>query len=92
MVYVVQIWSIELINYLANHMDEASRIAQMPPTLTVMELGGLLSKVTTKTNKQPSNLPEPVQAASGGGVVSKDPSEMSQAEYDAYMNKKQYGF
>lgn len=73
----------KLLHHLGSHLDEAERIASLPPVQMARELTRLEFKLTQKPGPKPvSNAPAPIAPISGskGGTGGYDPA-MSDAEY-----------
>lgn len=71
----------KLIRHLGNDLDEAARISALPPVLMARELTRLELKLSQPQAKPVSKAPAPITPIAGGGATSKDPSEMSDAEF-----------
>ena len=71
----------KLINYLGTDLDEAARITSLPPVQMARELTKLEMKLSQPVAKPVSKAPAPISPIAGGGVTSKDPSEMSDVEF-----------
>jgi hypothetical protein len=70
----------KLINYLGTELDEAERLAKLPP----LQLGRELTKLELKLEKEQrkvSKAPNPISTLSGNANRSKSPAEMTDAEY-----------
>lgn len=76
-----------LLYHLAKNPDEADRIADLSPTRQIAELGKLETKVSMPAKKTTS-APAPASTTSGGRTASKDPSKMSQEEYEAHRKSQ----
>ncbi|NIA67784.1 hypothetical protein HBA54_04200 [Pelagibius litoralis] len=74
--------------YLGSHPDEAARITRMDAYAQVREIGKLEAKLTAKPPKKSTTAPPPPKTLKGGGKPEKDPAKMTQAEYEAWRNKK----
>ncbi len=78
-----------VVHYLAQHMDEADRIARLPPLYAVAELARLESKVAAPKQKPVSSAPSPVPTLGGGTTpIAKDPASMTDAEWFAAQNAR----
>lgn len=73
----------ELAYYLANHPDEATDIARMSPIGAIRTLGRIEERLS-KPNVKTTNAPAPLSKISSASKVSKDPSAMSQAEFEKW--------
>ena len=63
----------DLLYHLANHPDDAHRIAGLPPIAQVRELTLLEAKLGTKPTPKPSAAPPPPSTVKGAGVVTQNP-------------------
>lgn len=61
----------EIAYYLGKHLDQADRIASLPPIQAAMEIARLESKFSV-TPKTVTSAPAPVSSVGGGGSVAKD--------------------
>lgn len=73
-----------LVHHLANHLDEAVRIAHLPPHLAAAELARLEVRVSAPKTQPVSKAPAPVPTVGGGATVTKDPERMSVEEWLAW--------
>lgn len=71
----------KLIHHLGKDLDEAARIAALPPVLMARELTRLELKLSQPTAKPVSKAPAPITPIAGGGSSSKSTSEMTDAEF-----------
>lgn len=71
-------------DYLAQHLDEADRIARMQPHLAALQLGRIEAKVSAPKPKPVSNAPAPAPVLGGGSAVQKDPERMTTDEWLAW--------
>lgn len=69
-----------VVHYLGTRLDEAARIAALPPHLAAREVTRIESKVAPKP-KPTTSTPAPVPTLGGSAAVAKDPQKMSYAEY-----------
>ena len=79
----------KLLHHLGSHLEEAERIASLPPVQMARELTKLEFKLNQKPAPKPvSNAPAPIAPISGskGGTGGYDPA-MSDAEYAAFREK-----
>jgi hypothetical protein len=70
----------KLVIHLNANPDEAKRIALLPPARQAAELGKLEAKLLTAPAPK-SNAPKPISPVGNSPVSSKDPSQMSDAEF-----------
>lgn len=78
----------DLAYHLGKNVQEAARIAALPPTRQAVELGKLEALVTAP-KPLPKQAPAPVSPVSAiAAGSSKDPAEMSFAEYKAWREAK----
>lgn len=71
----------KLIQHLGTDLDEAARIAALPPLQMARELTKLEIKLSQVKPKPVSNAPAPLSLVTGTGGGSKSPADMSDAEY-----------
>lgn len=71
----------KLIHHLGSDLDEAARIVSLPPLQMARELTKLELKLSQTKAKPVSNAPAPITPIAGVVASSKDPSEMSDAEF-----------
>lgn len=74
----------QVAHYLGNHLDEAVRIAQMPPHLLAREVTRLESRLTAQKPKPVTQAPNPTPTLGGGSVINKDPDRMTTDEWLAW--------
>jgi hypothetical protein len=78
-----------VVHYLAQHLDEADRIARLPAHLAAVQLGRIEAKVSAPKPKPVTKAPDPAPSLGGGSSnASKDPQKMSYAEYKRYRQGK----
>lgn len=76
-----------VVDYLGNHLDEASRILSMPPHLAAAALARIEVRVSTQKQKPVTSAPNPPPTLGGGkATVAKNPDDMSQAEWLAWRS------
>jgi len=80
----------QIVTHLGNIIQEAERIAALPPTSAIRELGKLEGRLTAKPVKKLTKAKPPITPGGTGGGAPKNLNTMSQEEYNIYMNKK-YG-
>jgi len=71
----------KLLHHLGTNLDEAARIASLPPVHMARELTRLEIKLSQPQAKPVSNAPAPISPIGGKQGGSKAPAEMSDAEY-----------
>lgn len=77
----------EIVHYLATHLDEADRISRLPPHIAAVQLGRIEAQVSAAKPKTVTNAPNPPPTLGGGkATVTKNPDDMSQAEWLAWRN------
>jgi hypothetical protein len=72
--------------YLAKNPQEAERISKLSPSKQAAAIVTLEEKVA-RPAKQPSQAPEPITPVGTKTEIQKDPSKMSQAEFNAWRRK-----
>ena len=72
--------------YLGSHLDEAKRIADLPPEKQFREIVKLESKVSETPT--PTRTPPPIQPSQGRATVDKDPSKMTDKEFAAWRKRQ----
>lgn len=80
----------EVAYYLGQHIDEARKIAAMPPILQAVELGKLEARITAPKPPAMSKAPEPIKPnqPNGGAAQVRGDDELSMEEYAAKRNGK----
>lgn len=73
--------------FLAKNPDEAERISKLSPSKQAAAIVSLEEKVA-KPAKQPSKAPEPINPVGTKVEVEKDPSKMSDAEFNAWRRRQ----
>jgi len=76
----------KLMHYLSTNPDEVAKIAQMNPIRQAAAIGKLEAKVSSAP--QVSKAPEPIKPIGGNKGGSKDPSEMTDAEFAAWRRRQ----
>jgi hypothetical protein len=71
----------KLIHHLGTDLDEAARIVSLPPLQMAREMTRLEMKLAQTKAKPVSNAPAPITPIAGVKASSKDPSEMTDAEF-----------
>ena len=81
----------ELVHHLAQHLDEADRLARLPPHIAAVQLGRIEAQLSMPRSKPVTNAPNPPPTLGGGKAVVRtdlnDP-EMPQAEWLAMRNSQ----
>lgn len=69
--------------YLATHMDEAKQIAGLSPAGQIRAIGRLEAKLEAQppTPRTPSSAPAPITPVKGAATITKDPKDMTDAEF-----------
>ncbi len=74
----------DLAYYFGTHADEADRISRLSPNKATREI----VQLEAKFKKQTTNAPPPINPISSGVSIStKDPSKMTQREYEVWRSK-----
>lgn len=63
-------------DYLAQHLDEADRIARLPPHIAALHLGRIEAKVSAPKSKPVTKAPDPAPTLGGGAAASRDPERL----------------
>lgn len=74
----------KLAYYLANNPVEAVEIAGMSPSSAIRTLGRIEERLSKPVEKRSTNAPAPLTHLGSSAKVSKDPSEMSQKEFETW--------
>lgn len=74
--------------HLANHLDEADRIARLPAHLAALQLGRIEALVSAPKPKPVTRAPDPAPVVGGGSTASKDPERLSIEEWMAWRQSK----
>lgn len=77
-----------VVHYLAQHLDEADRIARLPPHLAAVHLGRIEAQVSQAKPKPVTKAPSPAPTLGGGAAASKDPDRMTADEWLAWRNNQ----
>lgn len=75
-----------VVHYLAQHLDEADRIARLPAHLAALHLGRIEAQVSTAKPKPVTNAPKPAPTLAGGAASNKDPDRMTSDEWLAWRH------
>lgn len=76
----------KLMHYLSNNPDEVARIVQLPPARQAAAIGKLEDKVSAAPKV--SKAPEPIKPIGANAGGSKDPSEMTDAEFATWRRRQ----
>lgn len=77
-----------MVDYLAQHLDEADAIARLPMHVAAMKLGSIEAKVSAPKYRPVSQAPAPAPGFAGGGqITQKDPAKMTDDEWFASTRK-----
>lgn len=77
-----------MVDYLAQHLDEADAIARLPMHVAAMKLGSIEAKVSAPKYRPVSQAPAPAPGFAGGGqITQKDPAKLSDDEWYASTRK-----
>jgi len=71
----------KLAYHLANNPDEAAAIAEMTPLGAIRAIGRLEERLSKPAEKKTTSAPAPLTPVGGSAKVSKDPGDMSMAEF-----------
>lgn len=78
----------KLIHHLGSNFEEADRILKLPAVQQARELTKLEMKLSQPVAKPVSNAPAPISPIAGAKGGSKDPSEMTDAEFAAWRRSQ----
>lgn len=78
----------EIAYYLGKNPEKAADIASMSPVKAARELARLETELAARPKPQPSNAPAPITPIEGKSGGSKDPAEMTDAEFAAYRRRQ----
>jgi hypothetical protein len=79
--------SADLAYHLGTHIDEAERIANLPPTRQAIELGKLEDKL--KAPPKPTQTPPPIKPLDGNAGAKRDWADLSTAEHvEKWLKRK----
>lgn len=79
----------ELAYYLATHEAESVTLSKLDPVNAAKAMGKLEERLSRKPEKRTvTNAAEPLAPVGGDDSVGKSPDAMSQAEYEAWRNRK----
>jgi len=78
----------QILYHLGTHEDIAESIAKLSPVRQAAELAKLEDQLTKAAAKKASNAPPPANHTRGGKTFSKDPSKMSQREYESWRKEQ----
>ena len=85
----------ELAYHLGKNVAESRRIAALPPMAAARELGKLEAKLTAPTVKPriQTNAPAPIRPIAGDGAtaITVDLEKLSEKDYIAEMNRREFG-
>lgn len=73
--------------HLATHLNDAERIAALPPVQAARELAKLESRLENPKPKTVSDAPDPIQGAKSKSTIEKNPSDMNQKEFEEWRKK-----
>lgn len=74
----------QLAYFLANNPDEATKIARMTPSGAFRTLGMIEERLSKPTERKPTAAPAPLTPIGTTAKVTKDPSSMSQEEFEKW--------
>lgn len=78
-----------IVDYLAQHIEEADRISRLPPHIAAVHLGRIEAAVSAPKPKPVSQAPAPAPTLKGGAISQKSPDQMTDAEW--YAHERQQG-
>ena len=74
----------KLAYHLANNPEEARKIAAMSPVGAIRALGRIEERLSKPADKVTTSAPEPIKPTGASARVEKDPSDMSQKEFEKW--------
>jgi len=77
-----------VVDYLAQHLDEADRLTRMPLHIAALQLGRIEAKVSAPKPKPVTNAPAPAPTLGGGAAATKDPDKMTVEEWTAWRRSQ----
>jgi len=77
-----------VVDHLAQHLDEADRLARLPPHIAALQLGRIEAKVSAPKAKPVTNAPAPAPTLGGGAAAPKDPDKMTVEEWTAWRRSQ----
>lgn len=77
----------QVAHYLGKNLDEAARIASLPPHLAAAQIARIEAKVAAPRQQKTTQAPNPPPVLGGSAVVQKDPAKMSYADYKKWREK-----
>lgn len=75
-------------HHLGTHLDEAARIAGLPPHLAAAAVARIEARVSAPKPKPTTQTPAPVPTLGGSSAAPKEPKNMSYSEYKAWRAGK----
>jgi len=85
---------IKLAYYFGENPQEAQRIVGLPPIPAAIEIGRIEGKLKSKSTLPPrskTKAPAPTSPVGNRATPTKDPANMTTAEYIAWRNQQEYG-
>ena len=73
--------------YLGKHPVDAERLANLHPVAAAREIGRIEAKLLQQTETATSAAPDPITPVGSRAKASKDPGQMTDAEYLAWRKK-----
>lgn len=83
----------DVLYYLGQHKEKSREIAVMSPRKQAIELGKIEAKIAIKplAQKKTTKTPPPIDPVGGGATGTKQPYEMSYADYEREANMREFG-
>lgn len=78
----------QLMAYMLENRDEVARIVRLSPVRQAAEMGRLEAKVSAPKTPKASNAPAPIVPVGGNKGGTKDPTEMSDAEFAKWRREQ----
>jgi hypothetical protein len=74
--------------HLGKNHDLAAQIAALDPVSAAIRIGELAASLTRPTPKKTTGAPPPISPVGGRASTSKDPSQMTDAEFAAWRREQ----
>lgn len=79
----------DIVYFLGTDLEEAARIAALPPNAQAKEMGRLEDKLTTKPPVKTSSAPEPIKPVGGAKAITEtDPAKMTDKQFAEWRKRQ----